>query len=278
MLLALLGCQPIDLAEEWELDRLRLLAVRAEPAEPAPGDTVTFTSLRFVPDGADWTAIWFACADGDDEGCALDEDLLAALEGFEEMSAEEQAEALAALQAAGFAGVEPGMTPTWLVPEDALDALTEAEQLEGLGATVQATLATETDTELVLKRIPVSRATTPNTNPDVLSLSADDVALESTLVVDAGASVSLVATSDLETYTYVTTDGVAEERVEELEWRWYTSGGELARAFSLGGDDDTSRSEATWVAPDEAGACELDVVVLDGRGGMGWWQVSVEVR
>ena len=43
------GCGGSDLAQEWQLDRLRILAVRATPAEPRPGDTVTFDRLLYVP-------------------------------------------------------------------------------------------------------------------------------------------------------------------------------------------------------------------------------------
>ena len=66
MILTLLACEQPDLTQEWELDRLRLLAIRADPAEPAPGDVVTFSSLRYVPDAAEWAAVWIACVAGAD--------------------------------------------------------------------------------------------------------------------------------------------------------------------------------------------------------------------
>ena len=45
MLLFLLACSRIEVSESWQIDRLRILAIAAEPAEPRPGDTVRFRSL-----------------------------------------------------------------------------------------------------------------------------------------------------------------------------------------------------------------------------------------
>ncbi|MFN7143533.1 MAG: hypothetical protein ACK4YP_07155, partial [Myxococcota bacterium] len=283
-LVLLTGCQTIDLSQEWELDRLRLLAIRAEPAEPRPGDTVTFTSLSHVPAGEDWTAVWFGCVLGGDAGCSFDPAVLEGLEDFETMTPEEQAEAFAALQEAGFLGIEPGMTPTWSVPPDALAGLSETDALEGVSATIQVTLATEADTELVLKRVPVSLAATPNTNPNVATFTFDGAELAPGDVVDAdaGGTYDLEASvTALETYTYVTTDGVTEERTEELEWRWYATGGTLGGTFSFGDASEDAGDNAvtnTWTAPSEPGDHTLHAVVLDGRGGMGWWTVYVRVE
>lgn len=276
------GCQQIDLAEEWRLDRLRLLAIRAEPAEPAPGELVTFSSLRHVPEGADWTAIWLGCVYGAEQGCDIDPTLFERFDELEGMTPAEQLAFFEELRDAGLLGVEPALPPSWLVPGDALDGLTEAEALEGVSATIQVTLATEADTELVLRRVPVSRAATPNTNPDVASFSIDGNALGAGVPVrlERGVSYELeVAVAALEAYTYVTTDGVTEERTEELEWRWYATVGELGGFGPPDfGEDDTSRAETSWTAPDAAGPFTLHAVARDGRGGMGWWTVQGTVE
>ena len=216
-------------------------------------------------------------SDLEESGCDIDTDALAGLE-----DTAITADDIAALMEAGFAGVEPGMTPTWVVPDDALADLDTGAQLEGRSATVQVTLTTDADTELVVRAIPVSLATTPNTNPDVGSLTVDGEPADSAipLVLTAGSSVDLVATlaGDLETYTYVNTDGETEERTEELEWRWYVSGGSLGGGFvDTGPEDEGGEGNQAWTAPSEAGDYELDVVVLDGRGGMGWWSQAVTV-
>lgn len=284
MILALLACALPDLAQEWDLDRLRLLAVRAEPAEPRPGDIVTFTSLRYVPDGAAWASIWIACLLSDVDGCSFDASLFDRFAEFDTLTPEEQAELIVALQAAGFIGFEPGLSPTWPVPEDALDTLSPEQLLEGTSASVQITLTTDDDTELVLKNVPVSLATTPNTNPDVASFSVDAVAAAAgeVVTVEAGATVAFEATvAALEEYAYVTTSGEAETRMEELSWRWYVDGGEIGLDF--GGEldpepEDSVVSVSSWIAPEKSGSYLVYAVVLDGRGGMGWWEGAVTVE
>ncbi|MDP2304789.1 MAG: hypothetical protein Q8P18_02020 [Pseudomonadota bacterium] len=279
-LLLLLACSDLNLSQEWDLDRLRLLAVRADPAEPRPGDTVAFTSLGYAPEGA-YTAIWFACVAGSEMGCSFDPSLLEGVEDLATMTPEEQAAFIAALQAAGLIGLQPGFEPAWVVPADALAGLTEDEALEGTSATVQITLTTEPDTELVLRRVPISLAPTPNVNPDVGTFEVDDALLAAGegFTASTGKSYDLTATllGELEEYAYVTTDGVEELRTEELEWRWYTDMGAIGASFSIG-DDEPASDAISWTAPDEPGTGVIHAVVLDGRGGMGWWSVAVGVE
>lgn len=285
--LLLLGCTAPDLPEEWELDRLRLLAIRAEPAEPRPGDLVSFTALQYVPDEAEWSSVWFACMDGDIDGCSLDPALMEQLQHADELTPEEAMALFQALREAGFVGAQPGMDLTWAVPADALDGLSEAESLEGRSGSLTVTLSTADDTELTIKRIPVSLATTPNHNPDVAPLEFDGnpVDPEATLTVDAGNDVEVHAAlvGEPEEYTYVTTEGESETRTEKPSWRWYTSGGTLSEV----GDGsrgpsfaDEGQTEATysWITPEEPGTYTLAAVVLDGRGGMGWQRLDVVVE
>lgn len=286
MILALLmGCEQPDFAREWQLDRLRLLAVAAEPAEPRPGDRVSFRSLVYAPDELEWSAVWVACVDGDTEGCTLDEALLERLAHADELGDAELLALLGELQAAGFVGIEPGLMLGWLAPEDALEGLDPEARLEGRSATVTVNLATEDDAELVLKSIPVSEATTPNTNPELgsFTLAGAEVQPDATVAVGTLTQVDVVATlaGELESYVYVTTAGVTETRTEVLEFRWYTSGGTLEavdEGFRIGDDETATRSERRWTSPETPGDYRLDVVVLDGRGGMGWRSHTVQVR
>ena len=60
--LALAGCGANGLAQAWQLDRVRILGVRATPAEPRPGDRVTFESLVYTPAETQLGGVlWFAC-------------------------------------------------------------------------------------------------------------------------------------------------------------------------------------------------------------------------
>ncbi|MCB9761392.1 MAG: hypothetical protein H6739_16235 [Alphaproteobacteria bacterium] len=58
----------------WYLDRTRILAVAAEPAEPAPGDTVTFQLPHLRP-GPGPYVLWAGCVleESDAFGCTEDE-------------------------------------------------------------------------------------------------------------------------------------------------------------------------------------------------------------
>lgn len=283
MIALLLACQQPDFSEEWELDRLRLLAIRAEPAEPRPGDVVQFSALRYVPDGAEWSALWIACVAGSEQGCSFDPALLERLETIDQLSQQELMQLIADLQAAGLIGIQPGFDPVWPVPEDALAGLSDAEAVEGLSATIQVNLGTEADQELVLKSIPVSLAATPNHNPDVVGMLVGQVPHSGAPVrVQGGRPIDLVATaSPLESYQYTTTDGRVEERSESYSWRWYINGGELGTDLGVPTLPDAEEgvlSIFTWTPPKEPGSYEVDVVVLDGRGGMGWRTVDFEVE
>lgn len=288
-----IACGGSDLAQEWQLDRLRILAVRAVPAEPQPGELVTFERLLYVPPDTTLDGVtWFGCIpDGSvGFGCEIDTSVLEQFETFDFATAsqEEITELFTTLQEAGFIGFEPGFDPTWLAPPDALDGFTDAQKQEGVNAIVNITAlptdAAEDEVELALKRVPVSENDTPNSNPDVTNITMrGDGFVSGTgteadpYVVKAGGEVRLfpeVPDEAYETYTYLTSTGEVEERAEEPYWSWYTDGGEFAQNISLPPYD-----YATYTAPDESGWVGLIAVVMrDRRGGMGWYQVRVTVE
>ena len=283
----LLGCyeQP-ELSESWQLDRLRVLAVAAEPAEPQPGETVSFTSLVYSPDHAEIPTIWFACLPeaADDYGCDVDTSVFESLSGLdpENMSSEELAQLYADLVAAGFVGAEPYFPPSWTPPADALDGLSDTEKLEGLSAIVSifatpADAASLDDAEAAYKRVPVSLATTPNQNPVLTGfLQSDGTALAdgAQVTVSAGATltVDVVLSGEPEDYTYTDDDGVVETRTEEPYFTWYAEGGTFEDTTTL-----WPETQVTWTAPDESGTLLLYCVARDRRGGMAWSGLSVVV-
>lgn len=278
--LILSGCSTIDMAESWQLDRLRVLAVQAEPAEPQPGETVSFTSLVYLPEGAELEGVvWFACLPeaADDFGCAIDEDLLDGLDPDDASSID-----LEALQEAGFIGFEPLLAPEWTAPEDALDGLSDIEAQEGVSALVNLTALPEgaeddADLELAYKRVPISLAQTPNHNPTVSALLVDGEALDAArLVTTAGATHTIepvLADGAVETYTYTATDGSEEQREEEPFFTWYAEGGAFDQTFSL-----YPYSDITWTAPDAPMEGLIVVTVRDRRGGMTWASLPVTVE
>ena len=102
LVLALLsGCAGSDLPQEWFLDRTRILAVSATPAEPRPGDTVTFQALTWSEEG--------------------EEGLRWSIE----------------TPPVGVFAEQPGPSATYTVPEELLDVLSLEELSEGLDVPVQ---------------------------------------------------------------------------------------------------------------------------------------------
>lgn len=282
------GCyvKPV-LSESWQLDRLRVLAVKSEPAEPQPGEDVTYSSLVYAPDGASVSTIWFACLPdaASDFGCDIDPALLESLEDLkpDELSAEELAALYEQLVEAGLIGFEPLFPPSWTAPEGALDGLDEIAAKEGVSAlvTVQAfpdDAQDASDVELAYKRTPISLADTPNHNPDFESwtVAGQQVADGGTVSASAGEAISIAAVladDAIEDYRYTNEDGSVEDRTEEPYFTWYASGGEF--------DDTTTLyplNAVRYSAPETVGPVTLMVTVRDRRGGMGWATLTVEVR
>ncbi|RME27497.1 MAG: hypothetical protein D6798_04415 [Deltaproteobacteria bacterium] len=291
------GCGGSSLSQSWQLDRLRVLAVQAEPAEPRPGEEVRFESLTYLPpDQQLELTAWFACLpdQATEFGCELDASALDSLSGVdpESLTPEEQAGLLQQLLDAGLIGVEPWFAPTWVAPEDALDGLSDTERLEGVSAVVNLTAMPtgaqdEGDFEIAYKRLPISEALTPNHNPDIVAFRVDGkvFAPGGTVGVNWGQPLEIepiLADDALETYTYRTSEGVDEERTEEPFVTWYVEAGRFDQPYSL-----YPNLPVTWTAPLSAeevyvgdGSVEswrLIAVIRDRRGGMGHAELTVEI-
>ncbi|MBN1335244.1 MAG: hypothetical protein JXB39_04740 [Deltaproteobacteria bacterium] len=281
------GCATRDLSESWILDRLRVLAVRPEPAEPRPGDTLALSALVVGP-GQDLQAVlWLACQDDalGVQGCELDPKVLASLEGLETATPEEIAALYASLVEAGLIGVEPWIPPTYTVPPDILDGLDPAARLEGLNLWIQVTAipedaSSDADLELAFKRVPVSEAQTPNHNPNISGLQVDGIEVPpgAVLELDRGQPYSFVPVLEkgsVESYRYLNQDGVWEDRTEEPWFLWYVEEGDLTTPWSL-----WPHPVQEWTPPATPSFDHqtLWVVVADRRGGMGWWTQPVHIR
>lgn len=276
--------KPEDLPEEWRVDRLRVLAIRAEPPEAAVGQEVQLSALLVDPFDQVGGIVWLACPSETDLdlGCTLDPSL-----DFQNATPEELAEA-------GFVGFEPLIPPRYTPPPELLEGKTEAEQLDGVQVVVQmAAVPPEAlggdlgegsfdpaDLEAGYKRLIVSTSPQPNRNPRIAALSFDGVEADPNGVVevDPGQEYLVAARLDTEaaeTYDYTNPEGVTETRTEEPYLKWYASGGSLLESLTLFGFFDVP-----WVAPPRGSPAPegtLWVVVRDRRGGMSWiaqrWRV-----
>lgn len=280
IILTLSGCDTEEMAESWQIDRLRVLAVASEPAEPRPGDTVRFDALVVSPAQPVAGSAWFVCdaASSDDFGCAIDESLLSGA-SLEELDP-------AALEAAGFIGLLPLLPPTWVVPADYLDALSDEAKLEGTFAMTYVAAfpevpdgeeLAEDDVELAYKRVTVSLADTPNHNPAVAAWSVDGlpVAAGAEVRLDPGQAYDIgveLAPDAVETYAYRASDGAVESRTEEPYFSWYLQEGSFNQSTSL-----WPYTSVVYFAPSDPDAetQSLWVVVRDRRGGMGWSELRI---
>lgn len=276
------GCTRTELSQPYNLDRIRLLGVRAvvgessDPvlgtlAEARPGQTATFSALHYFPEGNDFGgAFWFGCVpDGElAAGCELDDAALDSFDGLDENSTTE--DFLAAIQAAqdvGVLGFQPLYDPFWTIPEDALEGLTEAERIEGTNAFVNVSLFASPEdtgflsddllagdmpdadsTEVGFKRMPISEASTPNHNPDITDFIVAGEALNGANGFTAQAGLTyviepIVPEGHTETYSFVNRDGETVFRTEELYFQWYTETG------SADQDDFASFDQPLSLAP-----------------------------
>lgn len=284
-LTALTGCEAETLSQSWQIDRTRILGVKAEPAEPAPGDTVIFSSLVVHPEFEIESVVWFGClADGASSFCC-DLSGLEALEG-EELSEDEINEILASAE---YFGYEPDFLPPYTPDAALLDGLTEEQQTEGtnLLLTLSAIPVVEgreldeaLDVEIAYKRVPISLSPTPNTNPAIEALAFDGETLAPggilTLARDQTYTVEpLLSSGSVETYTYIDEDGNSEEREEEPYFTYYVTHGTPSVPYSLFpyGVDYTADFEGE--GPVDA---TLWAVVRDRRGGMGWYTQALRIE
>ena len=282
-LLALPACAGNELAQQWQLDRLRILGVQATPAEPQPGETVTFQSLVYLPPESSLGGIvWFACLpeNASDFGCDIDSDLALQMDSLdpETMDPSELQALYEQLVEAGFIGFEPAWAPTWTPAADVLDGLDERDQLEGVSALINLTAfpSEGEDVEIAYKRVPVSLATTPNHNPDLTDIAVDGLdPVDGILSAQRGQTYELspiIADESIETYSFVNNEGETEERTEEPYFTWFAEGGSFDQFYTL-----HPYSTVEWTAPDAAFDGVIVVVMRDRRGGMNWHRLQIVV-
>jgi hypothetical protein len=268
---SLIACAGQELAQAWQVDRLRVLAVAAEPAEPKPGETVAFSALVVSPEVDVSAVIWTACSEAasSDYGCLSDTDSVEII------------------------GYQPGLEPSWAVSEAFLDGLTGDEKLEGTNGLITVTAVPEgvdleeldtgslaMEAEIAYKRVPVSEAVTPNHNPGLLGILVDGIAVPAGVrsVVTAGATYQLsanLADDAVETYTYRTSEGVDETREEEPLFNYYLQEGMFEQDYAL-----WPYTAVEWTAPasPERADQSLWLVVRDRRGGMAWAELPVRIE
>ena len=245
------GCNP-SLPSRALVDDLRVLGVRAEPPEAAPGQTITFDALVGdveVP-VRPYRNAWAICTP-DEEGVAT------------------------CANPARVMVLGTGSTATWTVPLDMLDGLT-AEQA-AIGRDVFVVFGIELDGiegppregehDVAFKRVRISTSPSPNRNPRIDALLLDGTASDSRLRVDPGSTAELLVLASPDSREPYEVGG--EPQQEETRYTWLITRGSVGDAVSWGDEDGVSQTY--WDVP-KSGDPDLMlwVVLRDERGGTAW--------
>lgn len=241
MLLGLLGLTALatgcgfESADPAVVTDLRILAVRADPPEAGPGDTVTMSALAADPYGNGRTIgyTWGLCqleiGDGVSD-CSLDTALV--------LSNDAQA------------SVD--------VPTDILDGVPSDF---GVDVFVLLVIEAGDETDEAIKRVRIT-VDPSNTNPTLDAVSVDGDTGDPVTAI-AGGKLVLEATATPESLETYEVDG--QTLSEEMRFSWLITEGSLLRNVSYSAE---GTGETEWNL--EAAPATLWVVLRDQRGGVDW--------
>lgn len=269
LLVVLAGCGEA-LTPQSQVDKLRILAMRADRPEVGPGETVNVAALWADPlgEGRDVWFVWAACTVGpgaDPRACDPEGDDVQLL------------------------GVGVGLDTVQVdVTEDALEGRDEAMVL----VTVLMCADELPDIEegcpgesvVAYKRITVSSNPAPNQNPRISAVSIGGTVLDDRDVVRVplcptgdcpGYEISVLAEEgSAETYVGETPEGEAETD-EELLVSYFATGGQFSQVRSI--DPANADFRVAWRAPKDTGPLTYWFVLRDDRGGITWATREAEI-
>ena len=276
------GCNS-DMTPVSLVARVRVLAVVSEPPEVQPGQSADWRALLAAPPG-DVEDIHFSFT----QCTPVEGGCLEYLEALELTSGDEAAAEslyLATATRSGSGKVENLMLEVTgsdiSTPHSALGrGIPMVQSLVDLVVCESEGCETETAGDGVYtatKRLVISNATSPNRNPHLQSVTLDE-----TDVLEPGANPLLVAGEEytltarltpdsVEHYTYVSPEGIPEERVEVPYVRWFSTAGSFStpRSDFVRDEKGDMSARTTFVSQDVSGtSVGLYAVVWDGRGGM----------
>lgn len=281
------GCgEPLDPFNR--LTKLRVLAIRSEPAAPAPGETAAFDALIYASPGdsaATWRWSWcpFSITTSEDHECAVSEEEARVLAGDDLPSYD--------LGAGETAAFEHALDPTLLAllcENTAVEAgLLDCEG--GFPVQIKLTVTSQDGQEITAARelrLRFDEAQEANANPAIQGLTAllgdqelavgyaPDVTLPRGEVTPMRAEIS---PDTIESYTAIDDDGDPEDRVERLILTWFVESGDTEDERNAFIDGVVTLEDAVlneWepdviddYAPETS---EVIVVVRDDRDGVTW--------
>lgn len=282
LLLPVLACTP-DFAERESLvTTTRVLAVRSEPAEARPGESVTYDVLVATPDGAAARPAAYAfCATPK----RLTENGAVSAACLSDAGIRPMAGASAAIPADACFLFGPEVSSAELRPRDPdatggfyqpVRVLVPGADAPAFGATrvrcAEGSAGAEAAAEL-------ARSYVANRNPTLLPL----VASAPLDAVPAGARVVLQAgwpPEDAESYVAL---DVASQRVlprrEAMRVSWFATAGVFDEDRTGRAEEEREAfTENGWTAPSSPGLVRLHLVLRDSRGGVAFATTILTVR
>lgn len=234
------GCAP-EGSDRALLEELRVLAVRAEPAEAGPGATIALDALVADPrgEGRAVSRTWAVCTPDPVLG---------------EASCAEPGRTIP---------LGTGSAATLTVATDVLDAVPPEDRERGIDLFVLLSVSAgsaaggaDAEEEVAFKRVRISTDPAPNTNPSFESLSLAGAGEGEGEVVRLEARATAVSAEPF--------DGSLGPDVEDMKFSWFATAGKLQHPITYG---EPTASANEWTAQRPA---TLWVVLRDGRGGVDW--------
>jgi len=268
--LAFAGCRPDLGPPESMVSGSRILAIRGDPPEARPGETVSYRALVVGPLGPlDAPLSWAFCASPRPltENNAVS---AACLEGGRLIP--DPSSAPTPTDACQLFGPDPppgGLRPRAPDPTGGFSQPVRV-RLDALSAFRLERVTCELPDAPLEVAIDLARRYRPNQNPSLAPLAAGvdgrPVPLDA---IPAGATVTLStgwAAGDAETFVmFDPASASLVERQERLTVAWFSTAGALLGEVTGGVD---GVSETTWQAPATAGIVWVWVVLRDDRGGV----------
>jgi hypothetical protein len=296
--LVMSACRPDFGERESRIDRVQVLAVRVEPPEARPGETVTTTLLVASPSGPveQPPASWAFCAtpkllteNGSVSAACLHDGAVPIAQARATVTAQLPTSGCfdfgPETQSAEVRPRDPDVTGGFYVPIRA--RLEGVEGLTAFGfARLACNLASASGEVAARFRSEYRQNRSPTLLPVEARLEGAGSGERGALSLDAiprGARVTLRAAwrpEDAESYALFDVSAqLIVTRRESLRVSWFTTAGSFDRDRSGRTEDETETfTDNTWTAPDEARSSHLFLVLRDARGGVAFTSVTATTR
>jgi hypothetical protein len=273
----LVGCNPTFQERPSLVDGPRILAVKGEPAEVRPGETVSYTALVADTDAGAWS--WCNVPKPLDENNIVANGCLSGGDGFGAGLTASSAVPLKACQLFGPdpPPQEPGKPPLRPRDPDVSGGYYQPLRLDAQGTsgfglqriTCNLALAgAETAIEFA-KRYQA------NQNPTLVPPDPPVVTRKAKVTLTASwppESVESFPVYDLNSLSLV-------DHREAMRVSWFATAGQFEHDRTGRGEDEMETStENSWTAPDMAGAVTMWVVLRDSRGGVAFATLTATVQ